>query len=50
MLPQAINEGKNAQNVKARIFNLSSIRGFRVSNNSTPYCMSKFALSAFSTR
>ncbi|EAH8299998.1 hypothetical protein ACLH6Q_000409 [Campylobacter fetus] len=49
MRPQAINEGKNAQNVKARI-NLSSIRGFRVSNNSTPYCMSKFALSAFSTR
>ncbi|MDL2346163.1 SDR family oxidoreductase [Campylobacter hyointestinalis] len=48
MRPQAISEGGNAQNVTARIFNLSSIGGFRVTNNSTPYCMSKFALSAFS--
>ncbi|WP_267891666.1 SDR family NAD(P)-dependent oxidoreductase [Helicobacter muridarum] len=34
--------------MRARIFNLSSIAGFRVSNNSTPYCMSKFAISALS--
>ncbi|TLD84570.1 SDR family NAD(P)-dependent oxidoreductase [Helicobacter sp. MIT 11-5569] len=46
--PQSLKEGGNAQNIKARIFNLSSIGGFRVSNNSTPYCMSKFALSALS--
>lgn len=48
MRPQAIKEGGNTQNIRARIFNLSSIAGFRASNNSTPYCMSKFALSALS--
>lgn len=48
MRPQAKNEGGNATNIKARIFNLSSIGGFRVSNASTPYCMSKFAISALS--
>lgn len=48
MRPQSISEGGNSQNIKARIYNLSSIGGFRVSNNSTPYCMSKFAISALS--
>lgn len=48
MRPQAISEGGNAKNIKARIYNLSSIGGFRVSNVSTPYCMSKFAISALS--
>lgn len=46
--PQSIQEGGSKENIKARIFNLSSIGGFRVSNNSTPYCMSKFAISALS--
>ncbi|MBD5165231.1 MAG: SDR family oxidoreductase [Helicobacter sp.] len=46
--PQALSEGGSAANIRARIFNLSSIGGFRVSNNSTPYCMSKFAISALS--
>lgn len=46
--PQSIKEGGNKENIKARIFNISSIAGFRVSNNSTPYCMSKFAISALS--
>ena len=46
--PQAQSEGGSAANIRARIFNLSSIGGFRVSNNSTPYCMSKFAISALS--
>ena len=46
--PQALREGGSAANIKARIYNLSSIGGFRVSNVSTPYCMSKFALSALS--
>ncbi|WP_297814195.1 SDR family NAD(P)-dependent oxidoreductase [uncultured Helicobacter sp.] len=48
MRPQSIKEGGSTENIKARIFNLSSIGGFRVSNNSTPYCMSKFAISALS--
>lgn len=48
MRPQAVNEGGNATNIKARIYNLSSIGGFRVSSVSTPYCMSKFAVSALS--
>ena len=48
MRPQVLKEGGEKQNIKARIFNLSSIAGFRVSNVSTPYCMSKFALSALS--
>lgn len=48
MRPQSIQEGGSKENIKARIFNLSSIAGFRVSNNSTPYCMSKFAISALS--
>ena len=49
MRPQAIAEGGKAANrALARIYNLSSIGGFRVSNVSTPYCMSKFALSALS--
>lgn len=48
MRPQSIKEGGKKGNIKARIFNISSIGGFRVSNNSTPYCMSKFALSALS--
>ncbi len=48
MRPQALKEGGNENNVKARIYNLSSIGGFRVSSVSTPYCMSKFALSALS--
>ena len=34
--PQALSEGGSAANIRARIFNLSSIGGFRVSNNSTP--------------
>lgn len=46
--PQSIQEGGSKENIKARIFNLSSIGGFRVSNNSTLYCMSKFAISALS--
>lgn len=48
MRPQSKNEGGNKENVRGRIFNLSSIGGFRVSNTSTPYCMSKFAISAMS--
>lgn len=48
MRPQSLKEGGNDKNIRARIFNLSSIAGFRVSNNSTPYCMSKFAISALS--
>lgn len=48
MRPQVLKEGGAKQNFKAKIFNLSSIGGFRVSNVSTPYCMSKFALSALS--
>ena len=48
MRPQAVNEGGNAKSVKARIYNLSSIAGFRVPSVSTPYSMSKFALSALS--
>lgn len=48
MRPQAKKEGGQSGNVKARIYNLSSIGGFRVSNVSTPYCMSKFAISALS--
>ena len=48
MRPQAVREGGNAKNIKGRIYNLSSIGGFRVSNVSTPYCMSKFAVSALS--
>ena len=46
--PQSLKEGGSEKNIRARIFNLSSIGGFRVSNNSTPYCMSKFAISALS--
>ena len=46
--PQAQSEGGSATNIRAIIFNLSSIDGFRVSNNSTSYCMSKFAISALS--
>lgn len=46
MRPQALSEGGNAQNIKARIYNISSIRGFSVANGSTPYSMSKFAISA----
>ena len=48
MRPQALSEGGNAQNIKARIYNLSSIAGFRVPGVSTTYSMSKFALSALS--
>lgn len=48
MRPQAKNDGGNSENIVARIFNLSSIGGFRTSGASTPYCMSKFAISAFS--
>lgn len=48
MRPQAKSEGGSVQNIKARIYNLSSIAGFRVPNGSTPYSMSKFALSALS--
>lgn len=48
MRPQAKAEGGNSENIVARIFNLSSIGGFRTSGASTPYCMSKFAISAFS--
>ncbi len=46
--PQALREGGGADNIRARIYNLSSIAGFRVPNASTPYSMSKFALSALS--
>ncbi|MBN7287991.1 MULTISPECIES: SDR family NAD(P)-dependent oxidoreductase [Campylobacter] len=48
MRPQAVKEGGKAGEIRARIFNLSSIGGFRVSGSSTPYCMSKFAVSALS--
>ena len=48
MRPNAIKQGGNKENIKARIYNLSSIGGFRVSPVSTPYCMSKFAISALS--
>lgn len=48
MRPQAIKDGGSADKVVARIFNLSSIGGFRTSGASTPYCMSKFAVSALS--
>lgn len=48
MRPQALRENGNAQNIKARIYNISSIRGFSVANGSTPYSMSKFAVSALS--
>ena len=48
MRPQALKEGGDKQHFKARIFNLSSIGGFRASDSSTPYSMSKFALSALS--
>ena len=48
MRPQAISEGGRATNIKARIYNLSAIAGFRVPNAFTPYSMSKFALSALS--
>ena len=48
MRPQAKKDGGNANNIVARIFNLSSIGGFRTSGASTPYCMTKFAISAFS--
>ncbi|RAX54476.1 hypothetical protein CCY99_03770 [Helicobacter sp. 16-1353] len=48
MRPQALSEGGSQNNIRARIFNISSIGGFRASSVSTPYCMSKFALSALS--
>lgn len=48
MRVQTQKEGGSAENIKARIFNLSSIGGFRVTPASTPYCMSKFAISALS--
>ena len=48
MRPLALKAGGNTDNIKARIFNISSIGGFRVSELSTPYAMSKFALSALS--
>lgn len=48
MRPQAMRDGGSEKNIKARIYNLSSIAGFRVPNASTPYSMSKFALSALS--
>ena len=48
MRPQALSEGGNAQNIKARIYNISSIGGFKVSQCASVYCMSKFALSALS--
>ena len=48
MRPQAKADGGNKDNIVARIFNLSSIGGFRTSGASTPYCMTKFAISAFS--
>lgn len=48
MRPSSVQEGGNADSIKARIYNISSVGGFRVSQFSTPYCMSKFALSAFS--
>ena len=48
MRPQAKKDGGSPEKIVARIFNLSSIGGFRTSGASTPYCMSKFAISAFS--
>lgn len=48
MRPQAKKDGGSAEKIVARIFNLSSIGGFRTSGASTPYCMTKFAISAFS--
>lgn len=48
MRPQAKIDGGNSKNIKARIYNLSAIAGFRVPNAFTPYSMSKFALSALS--
>ena len=48
MRPQALSENGSAANIKARIYNISSIRGFSVANGSTPYSMTKFAISALS--
>ncbi|MBR1375755.1 MAG: SDR family NAD(P)-dependent oxidoreductase [Cardiobacteriaceae bacterium] len=48
MRPQAKKDGGSAEKIVARVFNLSSIGGFRTSGASTPYCMTKFAISAFS--
>ena len=48
MRPQAISEGGSATNIKARIYNISSIGGFKVSQCASAYCMTKFALSALS--
>ena len=48
MRPQAIKDGGSVDKVVARIFNLSSIGGFRTSGASMPYYMSKFAVSALS--
>ena len=48
MRPQAISDGGSATDIKARIYNISSIGGFKVSQCASAYCMSKFALSALS--
>lgn len=42
------SQSKNKENIRARIFNMSSIAGFRVPMASSAYSMSKFALSALS--
>lgn len=48
MRPQSLSQGGSSQNIKARIYNLSSLAGFMATSGSTPYSMSKFALSALS--
>ncbi len=48
MRQQCKNESGSEENIRARIFNLSSIAGFRVPSASGAYSMSKFTLSALS--
>lgn len=48
MRTQSSSEGGSTDSIKARIYNISSTVGYRVSVLSTPYCMSKFVLSALS--
>lgn len=41
-------KASHTDSIKAIIYNISSVGGYRVSALSTPYCMSKFALTALS--
>ena len=47
-LPKDPPQDSHTDSIKARIYNISSVGGYRVSALSTPYCMSKFALTALS--